>query len=556
MVPRTKKLWFHIVKMGKPLYSPILNQSAIVTERPRRGFILKAHKYISVPCLLAVAFGSAAVAICGQPGSTPQQAPAMGSILQRIERYIERGMSTTGVPGVAVAIVYRDKVIYLKGFGVRKAGERARIDPDTIFQLASVSKPIASTIVASLVGTHEVNWDDRIVDLDPGFKLSDPNVTAQLTIRDLLSHRSGLPTSSGDVLEDLGFSRVEVLRKMRLLPLPFQFQKDYKYSNFGYTEGAIAASKAVREQWENLAEERLFKPIGMTSTSYRWSDYRDARNKAAIHVFVDGQPVARYQRNPDAEAPAGSASSSVRDLAQWLRLQLADGAWNGEQIISADALNETHSPQIQSGTDPNGKPVYYGLGWNVAYDAGGNLILSHSGAFFLGTATAVRLSPSDQLGIAVITNALPTGLAEAITTTFFDLYKYGRPTQDWLTIFGDFYKKLIEDTNNESKDYSKLTPPSTPAPPKALSSYIGTYSNDYYGRIEISEDRGTLWMRLPATGALYALTHWDADTFTYRFEAEQGIGTRGVVFDLTAAPEVTIENFELEGNGVFVRRNQ
>ncbi len=506
---------------------------------------------------LALVFLSSIALLPAQPANASGGDRSILPAIKQIEPFIEKGMQKTGVPGVAVAIVYRDKVVYLKGFGVRKAGQPARINPDTVFQLASLSKPIASTIVANLVGRREVKWDDRIIDLDPGFKLSNPDVTRRLTIRDLLSHRSGLPTSSGDVLEDLGFSRPEVLHRMRLLPLVGEFRKHYEYSNFGYTEGAIAASKGVHERWEDLAGERLFKPLGMTSTSYRWSDYRDAIDKASIHVIVDGKAIARYQRDPDAEAPAGAASSSVRDLAQWLRLQLAGGTWNGKEIVAAEALKETHSPQIATGKDHvTGGTSYYGLGWNVNHDLSGKLILSHSGAFFLGAATAVRLSPSDQLGIVVLTNALPIGLPEAITSTFFDLYKNGKPTQDWLTIFGQLFKAMIDQDNNASTDYSKLTPPASPAPSGPLSAYVGTYRNDYYGNIEISEDRGSLWLRLPANGALYTLTHWDGKTFTYRYEAEQSIGARGVKFTLNGVPHVLIENLALEGNGVFTRTAQ
>jgi len=475
-------------------------------------------------------------------------------VTEQLKTFIRDGMKKTGVPGVAVAVVYRDRVVYLDGFGYRTVGSNAEVDPDTVFQLASLSKPIASTIVASLVGNGEICWDSRIIDLDPGFRLSDPAVTEQVTIRDLLSHRSGLPTLAGDTLEDLGFTRPEILHQMRLLPLTGEFRKSFQYSNFGYTEGAIAASKAVRVRWEDLAKERLFKPLGMTSTSYRYSDYKNTANKAAIHMIIDGKAVARYHRDPDAEAPAGSASSSVRDLAEWLRLQLAGGRWNGESIVDANALKETHTPQIQRGTNQEtGKPSYYGLGWDVDYDSSGNLNLSHSGAFFIGTGTTVKFSPSLHLGIIVLTNAMPTGLAEATANTFFDLYSYGAPTHDWLTIFGNAFKKIIEDSNNASTDYSKLNPPSSPAPPQPLSAYVGTYSNSYYGQIEITADRGSLWMRLPATGALYTLSHWDGNTFTYRFEAEQGIGTRGVVFSFTDTPSVLIENLALEGNGVFTR---
>jgi CubicO group peptidase (beta-lactamase class C family) len=505
----------------------------------------RLHYKLCFACLTFIALPLA--------GSSAEPQRPIAHVIRQLKPYVEKGMQKTGVPGVAVAVVYRDKVVYLQGFGVRKAGSGQPADSDTVFQLASLSKPIASTIVAALVSNHEVDWDDRIIDLDKGFELSNPNVTQQLTIRDLLSHRSGLPTSAGDALEDLGFSRPEILHQMRLLPLAGEFRKSYHYSNFGYTEGVIAASKKVRERWEVLAEKRLFKPLRMTSASYRYSDYQATENKAAIHVIVNGKAVARYHRDPDAEAPAGSASSSVRDLAEWLRLQLAGGKMNGQRIVAADALNETHSPQIQRGTDRNGKPVYYGLGWNVDHDAAGNLILSHSGAFFLGAGTTVKFSPSQQLGIIVLTNALPTGLAEATANTFFDLYNYGASTQDWLTLFGNAFKEDIEASNNATTDYSKQTPPSSSVPGKPLAAYVGTYRNSYYGQIEISEHRGSLWMRFPDTGALYTLTHWGADTFTYRFEAEQGIGTRGVVFTFNGAPSVLIENLALEGNGVFKR---
>jgi len=495
---------------------------------------------------------------CGAP---PNQSPRkdfgqINNLLRQIAPFVRGGMQKTGVPGVGVAVVYRDKVVYLEGFGVRRAGEAEAIDRDTVFQLASVSKPIASTIAASLVGDRRISWDDKIVDLDRGFSLSDASVTQQLTIRDLLSHRSGLPTSAGDALEDLGFTRPFILHQMRLLPLIGEFRNSYHYSNFGYTEGAIAASKAVRTQWEDLADKQLFHPLGMNSSSYRYSDYENRANKAAIHVIVDGKAVARYHRDPDAEAPAGSASSSLRDLAEWLRLQLASGVWNGQTIVDGNALKETHSPQIQSGTNRDtGKPTYYGLGWDVGSDADGELVLGHSGAFFLGTGTTVRFSPSKQLGIIVLTNAQPTGLAEATAYTFFDNFN-GQPGRDWLSIFSTAFKGMIEDSNNATTDYSKLTPPSSPAPSKPFSAYTGAYCNEYYGRIEVTEEGGSLWMRFPDNGRLYSLTHWDGDKFTYRFEEEQGIGTRGVSFALTGAGTMSIENLALEGSGEFARCGQ
>ena len=244
---------------------------------------MKARNYRRSRCILTALFLITIPLLRAQTAGSQQAQDPISPLLPQIERYTEQGMQKTGVPGVAVAIVYRDKVVYLKGFGVRKAGECAPVNADH-FQLASMSKPISSTVVASVVAWTGAELGRQNRRPRSRLKLSDPAVTEQVTIRDLLSHRSGLPTSAGDMLEDLGF-RGPILHQMRLLPLPFPFRKEFHYSNFGYTEGAIAASKALRIQWEDLANQRLFQPLGMTSTSYRWSDYRDALNKAAIHVL-------------------------------------------------------------------------------------------------------------------------------------------------------------------------------------------------------------------------------------------------------------------------------
>src|SRR5215510_4557020 len=188
------------------------------------------------------------------PASAQDKAPAsaerVNSALAPLDAYIRASLERTKVPGVAVAVIYDDKVIFLRGYGVRKAGESTPVDPDTVFEIASFSKPIASTILASLVGKGRISWDDRIADLEPGFQLSSAETTRQITIRDFLSHRSGLATESGDLLEDLGYSRPQILYRMRYLPLPGQFRRTYAYSNFGYTTGSIAAATKIGKPWE------------------------------------------------------------------------------------------------------------------------------------------------------------------------------------------------------------------------------------------------------------------------------------------------------------------
>jgi CubicO group peptidase (beta-lactamase class C family) len=449
----------------------------------------------------------ALVLACAAQTNSAVSSGKISTALAKIDPYIREAMAKTKVPGVAVAIVYKDQVVFLNGYGVRKEGEPAQVDPDTVFEIASLSKPISSTIMAALVGTGEISWDDRVVELDPQFRLSDSSASEQLTLRDTFAHRSGLPTGAGDVLEDLGYSRPEVLHRLRFVPLAGEFRRTYHYSNFGMTEGAIAASKKVGQTWEMIAEQRLYSKIGMRSTSSRYSDYENNPNKAALHVMEDGIYKNRFIREADSEAPAGGVSSNVRDLAQWVRLQLGNGSWQGQQVVAKTALQETHKPQIcRSVPGPvalgqcPGKQ-YYGLGWNVDTDPEGRLRLSHSGAFLLGTGTSVYLVPSEQIGIVVLGNSAPVGLPEAVCLTFLDLFHYGAAKADYLTEIGPIFAELTRETQESSPNYAEMKPPQNPSPSKPLASYKGKYFNRYYGTLEIDVEQNQLILRLPPRGA-------------------------------------------------------
>ena len=491
-----------------------------------------------------------------KPSVSPESVKAA---LAQLDPYIRSRLATTKVPGIAIAVVYNDQVVFLQGYGVRKVGESAAVDPDTVFEIASFSKPITSTILASLVGEGKIGWDDRIIDLDPGFQLSSAETTRQITIRDFLSHRSGLATESGDMLEDLGYSRPEILYRMRYLPLPGQFRKTYAYSNFGYTTGAIAAATKIDKPWETIAEEQLYSRLGMTSTSSRFSGYEDRANKAALHIFIKGEPVNRFVREADPEAPAGGVSSSARDLAEWLRLQLSGGNWNGKQIIDANALAETHKPQIcRNAADP-AKPnecpggQFYGLGWNVNTDAQGHTQLAHSGAFFLGAATSVYMVPDEHLGVLVLSNSMPIGLPEAICLHFLDLVHYGKPQRDYFPLLGNVFAQMIAETQDASKNYAALAPLKSAAPAKALSAYVGKYTNEYFGTLDVSVEGSRLILRLPPRGSYYELAHRDGDTFTYYFASENtGVGRRGAKFS-PEKNQVLIEDLAPEHDAVFIR---
>jgi CubicO group peptidase (beta-lactamase class C family) len=311
--------------------------------------------------------------------------------IQELEKLAQKQIQENALPGLAIAVVFQDKVAYTKGFGVRDMNTKAPVDADTVFQLASLSKPIGSTVVAELVGEGKITWDSKLSVLDPAFTMFDPWVTREITIRDMYAHRSGLPEHAGDLLEDLGFTRAEILYRLRYQHPGSSFRSHYAYTNFGMTEGGIAAAKAYRLEWEEASEQKLYKPLGMISTSSRYADFMGRTNKALGHVLVDGKWVQKFKRDPDAQSPTGGVSSSVNNLAKWLRLQLANGKFDGKQIVDEKSLTETHHPQIRTGFNPFTQlPTFYGLGWNVSYDPEGRLRLNHSGAFGLGAATYVK----------------------------------------------------------------------------------------------------------------------------------------------------------------------
>jgi CubicO group peptidase (beta-lactamase class C family) len=475
--------------------------------------------------------------------------------IREVEKLAQKEIQENALPGLVIAVVFQEKVVYAKGFGVRDVNTKAPVDADTVFQLASVSKSVGSTVVAELVGEGKITWDSKLSILDPTFAMFDPWVTREITIRDMYAHRSGLPEHAGDLLEDLEFTRAEILHRLRYQHPESSFRSHYAYTNFGLTEGGIAAAKAYGLEWEEAAKQKLYNPLGMASTSSRYADFVARPNKALGHVLVDGKWVQKFKRDPDTESPAGGVSSSVNDLAKWMRLQLANGKFGGKQIVDEKALAETHHPHMLTGFSPfTGLPGFYGLGWNVSYDQEGRLHLSHSGAFALGAATHVNLVPDEQLGIVVLTNAYPLGIAEALGTTFLDTALYGKPTQDWLAIFKHVFADPAAIGTFPGFDYSK--PPGSPSPASKNSAYLGRYTNDYFGEVSIIEKDSGLAIVQGSKNKTFPMKHYDRDTFTYETEDENAVGKSGITFTIGPdgkATQVVVENLNVRGQGTFKR---
>lgn len=457
----------------------------------------------------------------------------------RLDGLVESLMTESGIPGMAVAVVHGGKTVYSKGFGVRAAGGAERVDADTVFQLASVSKSVAAAVVAHQVGTGSVEWETPIVSKLPWFALGDPYVTANVTVGDMFSHRSGLPDHAGDRLEDMGFDRRQVLEKLRLEPLD-PFRITYQYTNFGVTAAAEAVAAAAGTDWARLSDDTVYAPLGMTSTSSRFADFVARPNRAVGHMSVDGRWVARAVRDPDPQSPAGGVSSSVNDMTRWLTMLLAP----------PQALLPAITPQIIStpATAPDARAGFYGFGYNVSTTSAGRVTYSHSGAFALGAATNFLVVPSADVAIVALTNAAPIGVPETLTAEFADILQYGEVREDWRALYRDAFAGM----DRPEGDLVGTPAPANPAPPRPLASYVGIYANDYWGPATVTDNAGTLTLTLGPANRTYPLKHWDGDTFTFELLGENA--APGTISRATFAGDtMTAEYFDEEGLGVFRR---
>lgn len=467
----------------------------------------------------------------------------------RLDELAEELMQSSGVPGMAVAVVHGDETVYAKGFGVRKVGSDEKVDADTVFQLASMSKPVGSTVVAHQVGTGVIGWDTPVASALPGFALADPWVTEHVTVGDLYSHRSGLPDHAGDRLEDLGYTQQQVLEKLRLEPLA-PFRITYEYTNFGLTAGAEAVAAASGTDWATLSEQALYQPLGMESTSSRFADYEASANRSTGHMLVDGKYVAQAVRNPDAQSPAGGVSSSVNDLSKWLTMLLADGTYQGKAIVDAEALRPALAPQVVSSppSSPDARAGSYGYGFNISTTAAGRVSISHSGAFILGAATTFLAIPSADVAIVALTNGTPTGMPETLTAEFADLVQFGEIREDWKALYARVFAPMMAP---EGTLAGKGAPPD-PAPAQPLPSYVGTYNNAFWGPAVVADNGGELTVQLGPAGQSSPLKHWDGDTFTFTLSGENA--PPGTVSQATfAGNDLTLEYYDENGQGTFVR---
>jgi CubicO group peptidase (beta-lactamase class C family) len=455
----------------------------------------------------AAALLLAALAALAAPAAA-QPAPLSG-----LDAWIEAEMQRWQIPGLAVAVVKDDSVVYARGFGVRRLGESARVDEHTIFGVASTTKAMTAAALAMLVDEGRLHWDDPVVRHLPGFQLADPWVTRHVTVRDLLTHQVGVGRITGNRLRYLSNrTRDEVLYRMRFHEFEAPFRSRYVYSNAMYTVAGELVPAVTGISWDEFLRSRIFAPLGMNRSNTNVADIGATENAAWPHQEIDGrvQPIER--RSWEVVAPSAAVNTSVREMAQWLRLQLGEpGVYRGQRLLSPAVMREMHRPQVALGGNAlDGVPLTaYGLGWSLGqYE--GRLISQHGGATD-GMNTNLVLVPTENLGVVIMTNTFNT-LMTAIANRILDAY-LGVPERDWGDAVWASYQRQYA-AAQARRDALHAARVVGTRPTLDAAAYAGTYVDSLYLDAAVRTENGRLVLQLWDDADMIAdLEHWHHDTF-------------------------------------------
>lgn len=437
---------------------------------------------------------------------------ALGLAAQQpdVRTHTEAALKAWAVPGAAVAVVEPDRVLHIGGYGLRELGKPDPITPHTTFQIASTTKAFTSAAVAMLVDEGRMSFDDPVRKHLDFFRLADPHADSLVTLRDLLSHRTGLPRHD-TLWVRTGLSRDELLRRIGLARPTETFRAKYQYQNLMFTAAAEAVGRASGLGWDAFLAQRIFAPLGMKDSASLYSDMIRHHDMAMPHVKDKPNPWGNY----DNIGGAGAIASSVHDLARWLRLQLGGGVFEGRRLISEAALAETHAPQMVNHLisptrelQPDFTQTTYAMGWTINHYRGEMLVM-HAGVLN-GFRALITMVPRRKLGFVVLANQNGTNLPEALTNTLLDDYLGLEKKRDWnahmLAVTRANEQKTEQQKRDREAARKRDTRPSLP-----LDAYIGLYREPAYGDVRISLLDGVLrleWLRLKTE-----LTHWHLDTF-------------------------------------------
>lgn len=458
----------------------------------------------------------------------------------RIDATIETMLGRWITPGVAVAVVQNDSVVFARGYGVRRLGEPGPVGPETRFAVASNTKAFTAALLAQQHVDEALRIDDRVREHLPDFQMRDPWVSDEMRISDLLTHRSGLPTYGGDHLWiGQNLPRDEVVRRVRWLEPTGPFRASFQYQNLMYLVAGQVSAAVAGMDWDQLVARRILDPLGMTSTTTTLASLEGLEDVAAAHEHVGGELRVVDYDDVSGVAPAAALNSNVLDMARWMRANLNGGELDGTRILSDGAVREMQSIHYPLGVSPwaeanlgqrfNG----YGYGWFIS-EYKSRKVVSHSGGL-TGMISLQTMLPEEGIGVVVLTNYAPDAPTRAITYTILDAL-LGEPTRDWNSVYRGFVDAGKERSERSEAELEAGRSPDLP-PSVPLESFVGTYANELSGSAEVRMEGDHLVFDYNPRH-LGDLEHWEGNRFRVQW--------RHPIFDM--APRTFLE-FETSDDG-------
>ncbi|ATC83602.1 serine hydrolase [Pseudoalteromonas agarivorans] len=455
-----------------------------------------------------------------------------------LEEVINTSMARFDVPGMAVAVVQDDKVVFAKGFGTSNLNTNAKVNKDTLFGIASNTKAFTSAALAKLVDEGKLSWDDRVIDHLPEFRLYDSYVTREMRVRDLLSHRSGLGLGQGDLMiwPSTDKSIEAILAGLQYLKPASSFRSQYAYNNLMFVTAGEVVARVSGMSWNDYIEKNILQPLHMENSRAGFSRIpKSNKNWAIGHIPMDGKLNPFFVNYLEDFRGAGAIASSVNDMSQWLLTQLAGGKMpSGEQLFSEKQQAQMWHPHITSMASKSAYEAYhqqfrgYGLGWSIE-DYHGFKKLGHGGGI-LGMVSQVTLLPEKKLGIVILSNQQAFSALSAVTHEVLE-DALELEDKDWVE---ELAKKHFA---SKQKAYANAKP-DTPAdyqPQLPNINYTGTLHDDWYGDVIIEQLDGKLRIDFTHTKRLKGtLEHYTGNTFIVKWDEKLLEADAFIRFDMGA----------------------
>lgn len=486
-------------------------------------------------------------------GTASPGADTTGHALNELRDLIPKMLKEWNVPGVAIAVIHHDSVVFIDGFGYRDVEHKLPVTANTLFAIGSATKAFTTLLLGTLVDEGKLDWDKPVVSYLPAFKLKDSYATEHMTTRDLVTHVSGLPRHDA-MWYNSSLTRREIFDRLQYLEPTAELRTKWQYQNLMFLSAGVLAEQITGKSWETLVGERIFMPLGMSASNVSVTDLAKAPD-AALAYGSESDTTSKLlpYRNIDQIGPAGAVNSNAVDMAKWVRFQLGNGTFDGKQVISAGTLKELHRPQVVMPVGHSAKELLfnlYAMGWMVEAYRGHQLV--HHGGNIDGFTSLVTFMPDDDAGVVILTNMNTTELPTALMLSAYDRL-LGFEKSDWngrLLGMRDQTMALMKlgDSTADNADRVPGTHPSHP-----LKDYVGEFEHPAYGVMAITMEKGGL--KATYNGISSRLEHYHYDVFKtieptlvgeLKFQFQTDV--HGNIDRVSAPLEPTVENI------LFTRR--